>query len=201
MATSQLKVKATDANKVSNPNALKVTTTVTDDKKKPKKGEKKTPPDDRTLKGDWNKYLKYLEDKGVRGDEKLDKGGLGNQYFLEYIKANPTTTLSVDAIPRIRELYTQLRNTNIEEIKKGKAGFNGKSGPETDFTGFMSHIVKNELSTDPNYVGQHLTKTPFPAMLDYEGKVAIPLYNPKESIGGLKTVDAAIEAKNKMIKQ
>ena len=214
MATSQLKVKATDANKVSNPNALKVTTTVTDDKKKPKKeATKKTPPDDRTLKGDWNKYLDYLESKGVKGDEKLDKGGLGNQYFLEYIKANPTTSLSVDVIPRIRNLYTELRNSNIEEMKKGKASFatggivNGKgtgpriSGESGDYSGFMKHIVDNELTANPNYVGKHLTQTKFPPLLDYQGKPIVELYNPEQSKNLIKTVDAAIEAKKKTTKQ
>jgi hypothetical protein len=191
MATSKLKVKATEANEVSNPNALKVA--------KPAEeggGENPKEADLQKIKEDWNKYLEYLEEKGVKGSPELDKGGLGNKYFQEYIKANPETSLSPAVIPKIREAYTELRNVTMEQIKSGKGGFKdskGKiqSGPNTDFTDYMKSIVENEKTKDPNYVGQKLTQTKFPAMLDESGKVAVPLYKPGQTLNYRKAVDSA----------
>ena len=180
MATSKLKVKPTEANEVSNSNSLKV--------KKSTEGEGENPvePDMQKIKADWNKYLDYLEEKGVKGSPELDKGGLGNKYFQEYIKANPETSLSASVIPKIREAYKELRNVNIEQIKKGKSVYkNEKTGKEytgesVDFSDFMPHIVKNEQTKDPNYVGQHLTKTPFPS-IRVGGKVVASSYTPEQS--------------------
>ena len=196
MATSKLKVKATEANEVSNSNSLKV-------KKTAEEGEPTTAePDLQKIKGDWNKYLEYLEEKGVKGSPDLDKGGIGNKYFTEYIKANPGTSLSPAVIPKIREAYTELRNITMEQIKNGKASFkdskgNVQSGPNTDFTDYMKNVVENEKTKDPNYVGQNLTKTRFPAILDESGKVAVPLYNPKQVSNIRKSLDSA--AANKKV--
>jgi len=169
------------------------------------------PVDDKTLKSDWNKYLEYLEKKGVKGSANLDKGGLGNKYFLEYIKANPGTSLSVDVIPRVRQLYIDLRNTNIEQMKKGNASFspggivgnkatgNSITGATGDYTEFMKNIIENEKTANPNYVGRYLTQTRFPEILDYEGKPIVETYEPKQAINLNATVDSAIEAKKKNI--
>lgn len=113
------------------------------------------------VKSDWNDFLGYLDKKGVRGKPDLDKGNLGNQYFQQYLKENPKTSLSVEIIPEIRKQYILERNKGIEDIKAGRGELMGKSGKDVDFTPFMKHIVLNELSQDPNYVGQHLTQTPF----------------------------------------
>jgi hypothetical protein len=40
-------------------------------------------------KQDWNKYLGWLKDKGMQGKPELDKGGLGEKLFQEYLKGNP----------------------------------------------------------------------------------------------------------------
>lgn len=194
MATSQLKVKHTETNGLASLNSLKV-------KKNTTKEKKIEDPDIQKIKADWNKYLKYLSDKGVQGKPELDKGGLGNKYFDEYVKANPGTSLSTAVIPKIRQAYSELRNTNIETIKKGKGEFNGKSGPDVDFSGFMSHIEKNEKSENPNYVGQHLTRTPFPGILNYDGKQAVPLYTLGQSKDYYKTVDSVSNNKLKIIKK
>lgn len=113
-------------------------------------------------KEDWNKYLKWLESKKMRGIPDLDKGGLGNQLFNQYLKENPSTSLTADIIPGIRKEYMKLRESGIDDIAKGKAYFMGKTGRDADTTNFMRHIVLNEQSKDPNYVGQHLTQTYFP---------------------------------------
>lgn len=184
MATSKLKVKSTKTNKVSNPNALKVK------KKTKEKVDKPVESDMQKIKGDWNKYLEYLEAKGVKGSPELDKGGLGNKYFTEYIKSNPDTSLSPAVIPKIREAYIELRNVTMDLIKNGKGAFkdskgNVQKGPNTDFTDYMKSIVENEQTKDPNYVGQKLTQTRFPAILDSEGKPKVPLYTKEQVKDGV----------------
>jgi hypothetical protein len=108
--------------------------------------------------------------------------------------------LSPAVIPKIREAYTELRNVTMEMIKSGKGGFKdskGKvqKGPNTDFTDYMKFVVENEKTKDPNYVGQNLTKTKFPALLDESGKVAVPLYTPGQVGNYRKAVDSAVTNK------
>jgi hypothetical protein len=113
-------------------------------------------------KSDWNKYLTWLDTKKMRGKPELDKSGLGNQLFGQYIKENPTTSLSANIIPGIRKEYKKLRQSGIDDIMKGSAYYLGKTGKGADTSSFMKHIELNEQSKDPNYVGQHLTQTYFP---------------------------------------
>ena len=114
-------------------------------------------------KQDWNDFLGWLEKKGVRGSAALDKGNLGNKYFDEYVTTHKDTSLNKDVLPLIRNSYLSLRNQGIESIKAGKSSYQGQSGPETDTSNFMNHIIKNEKTQNPNYVGQHLTMTYFPS--------------------------------------
>lgn len=127
-------------------------------------------------KHDWNDFLSFLKTKGVQGNPELDKGNLGNIYFDQYVKQNPATTLSKELIPKIRQQYIAERNKGIEALKSGKSKLQGQENvnPESlDFSRFMRHIVDNEQSKDPNYIGQHLTRTPFAGMVlhDQAGKV------------------------------
>jgi len=127
-------------------------------------GEESAPKITNQHKQDWNNYLGWLKEKGMQGKPELDKGGVGEKLFQEYLKANPETSLSKDVIPGIRSEYVNMRNKAIEDMKSGKGawGANKASGKEADYSGFMKHIVDNEKSGDPNYIGQHLTMTPFP---------------------------------------
>lgn len=125
--------------------------------------EEETTPDNETketaseqLKEDWNGFLNWLDKKGMKGKPELDKGDLGNQLFRQYIKETPGTSLSEKSIPAIRKAYTELRNDRLKEIQEGKGNYEGS--PES----FMKHIVLNEQTENPNYVGQHLTQTMFP---------------------------------------
>lgn len=115
-------------------------------------------------KRDWNDFLLWLDKKGVKGDAKLDKGNLGNKYFDEYLSTHKDTSLTKEIIPSIRKSYTGLRDYNIQQILAGKSTYLGKSGKDADVDNFMKHIVLNEQSSDPNYVGQHLTRTYFPSV-------------------------------------
>lgn len=142
-------------------------------------------PDVRKIKKDWNDFLSWMKSKGVQGKPELDKGDLGNKYFKEYIKANPQTSLNENVIPIIRQEYIRLRDRNVNDILNKGGKFDIEvNGKKTALTGeqakpyihrFMGHILNNEMSENPNYVGQHLTQTPFPPAIDkyYEDGVLV----------------------------
>lgn len=113
-------------------------------------------------KKDWNVYLSWLDSKKMKGKPELDKGQLGNKLFQQFLKENPNTSLTKEIIPKIRKSYMELREATINDILSGKSSYYGKSGKGTDVSSLMRHIVENEKSKDPNYVGQHLTQTFFP---------------------------------------
>lgn len=134
-------------------------------------------------KQNWNKYLTWLKEKKQQGIPELDKGGLGNKLFEQYIKETPNSGLSTAIIPKIRKAYGQLRDEGIAAIKAGKNVFDtgggkfvmGANATDEILTHYMPHIISNEKSKDPNYVGQHLTQTFFPGgtvtKIDPSGKV------------------------------
>lgn len=163
----------------------------------------KTTPDVNKIKSDWNKFLSWMQSKGVQGKSDLDKGELGNKYFKEYIKANPQTSLNESVIPIIRQEYTKLRDEKIADILAGKAGFNiegigqvtgEKARPYLDR--FMSHILSNEKSTNPNYVGQHLTQTLFPGAVSNEYENGKLVKTTKTELGSLEDISEAYRKKN-----
>ena len=149
------------------------------DSKEPEPGDVVTDTD----RQNWNNYLNWLGKKGMQGKPELDKGGLGNKLFAQYIKEVPNSGLSTEILPKIRKAYGQLREEGIAAIKAGKSGFDtgggkivmGANATDDILTHYMSHIPANELSKEPNYVGQHLTQTFFPGgkmeKKDASGKV------------------------------
>lgn len=153
MADSLKVKKPIDGTDKKSDNSLTIKSTT---KEPEKKEEPKEPVIDDKVKQDWNNYLDWLDKKGMRGKPELDKGGVGNNLFKQYIKENPSTSLTDKHIPGIRKAYLDLRNDRLKEIESGKGTYKG------DVSTFMKHIVDNEKSADPNYVGQHLTQTRFP---------------------------------------
>lgn len=134
------------------------------------------------VKQDWNKFLSWLDEKKLRGKAELDKGGLGQKMLEEYLSTTKDTSLNKDIIPAIRKEYMNLRQSNIEDIASGKANWNGKTGKDLDFSTFMKHIVENEKTSNPNYIGQHLTQTYFPSAqktLPTGEIVKLKVYTPK----------------------
>ena len=159
MATSKLVIKKKNGIvEKESPNSLKVKTTTkeVETKEPEKKVEEAEPVIDDKIKSSWNNYLTWLDKKGMKGKPELDKGDLGNKLFRQYIKENPDSGLSEKVIPSIRKAYIELRNDRIKEIQAGKA----KTSVKVE--DFMKHIIENEKSEKPDYVGQHLTQTMFP---------------------------------------
>lgn len=151
-------------------------------------------PDVNRIKSDWNDFLSWMDSKGVKGKPELDKEGLGNKYFKQYIKENPNTSLNEKVIPVIRQEYMKLRDDGINSILEGKSVFTlpgvgqltGDSARKY-VDRFMGHILSNEKSNDPNYVGQHLTQTFFPGAklkIEEDGKQveekSLDIYNVQE---------------------
>lgn len=136
------------------------------------------------VKQDWNMYLSWLDKKGMKGKPELDKGDVGNNLFKQYLKENPETSLSEKVIPSIRKAYVDLRNDRLKEIQSGGAT-TSTVNPEN----FMNHILLNEKSDKPNYVGQHLTQTMFPGAKMKTGEVIAPLLGK----GGVKVASEVIK--------
>jgi len=160
-------------------------------------------PDVNRIKSDWNDFLSWMKSKGVQGKPELDKGDLGNKYFKEYIKANPQTSLSEKTIPIIRQEYVKLRNEKAADILAGKSEFTlpdlGKLTGETarkHMDRFMGHIVKNELSEHPDYVGQHLTQTFFPGAENSEYVDGKLVRKVTTELGDLKDISEAYRKKS-----
>jgi hypothetical protein len=118
---------------------------------------------------DWNNFLNHLEAKKLRGLPCLDQNNMGNALFIEYINTHKTS-LSIELIPLIRAEYLEIRNRLIKDIESGKVLC-------THPGRFMLHVVNNEKTTNPNYVGQNLTKSYFPYVITDKALQNKPLSN------------------------
>jgi hypothetical protein len=107
---------------------------------------------DDKVKEEWNKYTSWLEEKGMKGKPELDSDQLGFKMLDEYRKANPNTILSKDLILPIQREFQTYRQKALENIKTGKATFNGK---EEDFMPGLSKL--------DGYPGRYTTSYKFPS--------------------------------------
>lgn len=142
----------------------------------------KTPVNVSELRTDWNKYIDWLDKKGLKGSPELDK--TGEKYFNQYIKENPSTTLNMKYMPIIRAELETYRDNVINNFKAGRAQFPTYSkygSSEEAEKAFMAPIVKNKLSARPDFPGQHLTQHIFPSYLG-DHPVDYNQYNPDYKI-------------------
>ncbi len=116
--------------------------------------ESKEPPIDDKDKEEWNKYIDWLQAKGLRGHPSLDKDGLGNKMILKYKEENPNTTLSVEKVKPIQKEFLKYRDWSLGQIKAGKAAF-GEGVNEDNY-------MKN-LSNVDGLAGQYTTSFQFPS--------------------------------------
>jgi len=60
-------------------------------------------------KAEWNKFLDFINSKGYRGNQELDKRdtNLGKTLIDEYVKSNPESKLSYEIIKPIQESVAQ----------------------------------------------------------------------------------------------
>ena len=104
-------------------------------------------------RADWNMYVKTLESKGLRGNTELDKGDYGKRVLLDYIKANPSTSLTPERIADIQADFANYRNFALDQVKQGKFVFD-KGVNEQNFM--------QELSKLDAYPGSKTTNHLFP---------------------------------------
>lgn len=104
-------------------------------------------------RSDWNNYVKWLEQQGLKGDPRLDKGDYGKQVLAQYIKSNPNTSLTVDLVKPIQSDFANYRNYALGQVKAGKAMF-GEGVNEGNFM--------QELSKLDAFPGSLTTKHSFP---------------------------------------
>ena len=119
---------------------------------------KVAPKVDNKLRKDWNDFLDYLDKKGQRGKEELDYDDMGNKLLDEYLATNKNTSITKDKVPVIRKELLNYRNWVLGQAKEGKTMLEDGVTEEN----FMKHIVENEASEKPDYVGSRFTKTKFP---------------------------------------
>ena len=105
------------------------------------------------LRRDWNDYVDWLEMKGLKGDEKLDRNGLGVEMITQYRIEHPETTVSNETVGNIQEEFAKYRTWVLDQIKQGKAAFAPGVTEET----FMTNLSKSD-----HYAGQLTTMKKFP---------------------------------------
>ena len=91
---------------------------------------------------DWNKFIDFLESKGYRGSTEFDKKdkNLGQVAFDAYKKLNPNFTLNYADIPSVQQAILDLRKSEIEKLKAGKAKLAEGLDAGKDYEKFMPNL-------------------------------------------------------------
>jgi len=126
----------------------------------------KEPVIDNKVRKEWNKYIEFLAEKGLKGSPSLDKDDLGGKMIDEYRKNNPDTVISRELIVPIQKEFQNYRKFRLDGIKKGDIKFS----EGVDENNFM-----RALSVVDGIAGQRTTSFSFPE--DY-----MNYYNEKEEL-------------------
>jgi len=116
----------------------------------PKEGE---PEVDNSVREAWNKYISWLEAKGMKGHADLDKNDLGGKMIDAYRKENPDTPISREIIPTIQKEFSKYRDWSLGQVKAGKAVLGEGVTPEN---------YMKALSIVDGIAGQRTTSFRFP---------------------------------------
>lgn len=118
-------------------------------------GEEKAVVVDNTVREAWNKYVEWLEKKGLKGSPSLDKDDFGGKMIDKYKSENPDTPISRDMIIPIQKDFDNYRKWGLEEVKKGNIAFS--EGVNED------NFMKN-LSIVDGIAGQRTTSFLYPSI-------------------------------------
>jgi hypothetical protein len=113
---------------------------------------------------DWNGYLALLSSKHLRGDASLNKDNLGKKMLEEYIKDNPSTSLSEETVKLIqKEISTHYKDWVVKRWKANTAMIGDKMFDPKNPTE-MATIEANFMVTpliEDGYGGEETTKVSF----------------------------------------
>lgn len=119
-------------------------------KNMPPNGE---PQVDNHIREEWNKFLDFLDKKGMRGKPELDKNDLGGKMIDEYRKINPNTPIKRELIPAIQKEFGRYRDWSLGEVKAGRSALSEGVTPEN---------YMRSLSIVDGIPGQRTTSFKFP---------------------------------------
>jgi len=107
------------------------------------------------VKGEWNKFVDFLDDKGLKGNTKLNFGDtqMIELAISEFQKNNPNTTISMDIVSDIQNEISIYREKVLVAVQQGKAKFAPGVTPEN----FMMNLSKVD-----GRAGSLTTKFKFP---------------------------------------
>jgi hypothetical protein len=85
---------------------------------------------------DWNKFLDWVRSKGFEGSKELDHNEpLAKSLFVEYKKANPSTTVDYSIVPLVQTEMQKLRdNAQAFASRRVKKSITRSPGSEKYFT-------------------------------------------------------------------
>lgn len=121
------------------------------------------------LKTDWNRYVDWLDKKGIKGSTQLDAGkganNLGIKYVMQYKKENPDSLVSPETIKEVQGHMNNYRDFTIDKLRNNKAQIADNASP----TGSrkvkpgenLDYYMKN-LSSNDGVPGQQTTSWKFP---------------------------------------
>lgn len=123
--------------------------------KKPDGGAVTLTPQQRAF---WNKYVDFLESKGLKGSAKLDQRdtGLSRKLFEEFNNLSKAGYMYDAFIPQVQQSIADYRNQAIELFKEGKANYIMQKD-DPDYENFMKG-----LSTVDGWAGSKTTSWKFP---------------------------------------
>lgn len=118
------------------------------------------------VRQEWNNYIDFLDQRGLKGNTDLDKGELAQKMLNQYIRENPLTPLKPELIKDIQADFANYRNFALDKVRQGKMVLS----PGVNEQNFMQ-----ELSKLDSWPGSLTTKHKFPQefmqFMDSQGNI------------------------------
>lgn len=118
------------------------------------------------VRQEWNNFVDFLDQRGLKGNPELDKGDLSQRLLSQYIRENPMTPLRPEMVKDIQGDFANYRGYALNKIRQNK----GVLAPGVTEENFMADLSKLD-----NWPGSFTTKHKFPMEylqhLDTQGNV------------------------------
>lgn len=120
-------------------------------------GHEEEKPVTNQMREDFNKYVAWLDKRGMKGHPSLDKNNLGNNMLAKYIKETPGTSLTLDSVIPIQNEFTKYRNWSLDQISQGKAAF-GEGVTEENYLRDLTKVdgIPGQRTTSYTFPKQYL---------------------------------------------